>query len=130
MPKMLLGLCCLLVFPFSTPAGPPEEASGRMLLAADPVGDGLRQYRREPKQAARLAWLQKLAPTRDPRVALVLWEEGPKERRISTIWECRMIGLLNRHFVPDAEDGGEKQDVRDWWKANEADLRRRAKQLH
>jgi hypothetical protein len=117
-----------LIMPGEAVAGPPEGVSGKMVLAPDPVGDGLRQYRQARDQATRLTWLRKLAPTQDPRVALALWEEGPHERKIVTVWECRMIGLLNQHFVRGARVDGKEQSVWEWWDANEADLRRRAKQ--
>ena len=129
MPKTLLAMLLLLVTVVPVSAGPPEGMSGQMVLAPDPVKDGLRQYRQARDQAARLALLQKLAPTRDPRVALVIWEEIPQDRRIHTIWECRMVGLMNRHFVRGANGDGNELSVWDWWKANEADIRRRAKQL-
>src|SRR4051812_26539045 len=91
----LPSLALLTLLPGELLAGPPEGVSARMVQAPDPVADGLRQYRQARDQANRLAWLRKLAPTRDPRVALVSWEEGPKERRNVTVWECRMIGILN-----------------------------------
>jgi hypothetical protein len=100
-------------------AGPPERPSGRMSF--DAVTDGLRRYAQETDDSKRIAWLEKLAPTRDPRVALLIWEYPPDE-----ITPSQFIGLrrlLLRYYVPP----GERLDG--WWRANEADLRRRAKRL-
>ena len=40
-----------------------------------------------------------------------------------------MAGLLNEYFVRGAKVDGKKLSVWDWWKDNEADLPRHAKQL-
>jgi hypothetical protein len=126
---LLLALALLALMMPPAAAGPPEGVSGRMVLAPDEVADGLRQYRQAQDQAIRLAWLKKLAPTRDSRVALALWQELPKERRGFTLWECRVVGLLKEHFVRDADGDDKGKSVSDWRKENEADLRRRAKEL-
>ena len=39
-------------------------------MVLDEVADGLRQYRKEANPEKRVGWLKKLAPTRDPRVAV------------------------------------------------------------
>jgi hypothetical protein len=43
-------------------------------MVLDEAYDGLRRYRGEKDLGKRIAWLRKLAPTRDPRVAVELWE--------------------------------------------------------
>jgi hypothetical protein len=70
MRKMLLAF--LLLIPGQSVAGPPEEASGKMVL--DDVAAGLRRYRREPDVRTRITLLKRLAATHDPRVGVALWE--------------------------------------------------------
>jgi hypothetical protein len=53
-------------------AGPPEGASGRMVL--DEVADGLRRSSRATDDGKRIAYLERIAPTHDPRVAIFLGE--------------------------------------------------------
>jgi hypothetical protein len=77
MPRMMfagsLGVALLSVLlPGKTVAGPPDGASGRMVL--DEVADGLRRYRQAKEMATRIAYLKRLALTRDPRVGVALWE--------------------------------------------------------
>ncbi|HZT80268.1 MAG TPA: hypothetical protein VFA26_08605, partial [Gemmataceae bacterium] len=69
----------------------------------------------------RVAWLERLAPTRDPRVALLIREFPPDDIPPTTYIALRR--LLVRYYVPP----GERLDR--WWEANQADLRRRARQL-
>jgi hypothetical protein len=75
--------------------------------------------------------LTKLAPTHDPRVAVVFgelqeqWHAGPRHDPPDP--GVAAIVLLHVHYLP-AGGGGNKQ-VFDWWKKNEADLRRRARRL-
>jgi hypothetical protein len=133
---VLLTLAPLLV-PGQTVAGPPEGVSGRMVF--DEVGVGLDRYGREKDPAKRLAWLKRLAPTKDPRVAVALWDaqftfgdELPSDEE-----RCRndVCDLLCQHFVRSTRfhhrdaSGSELFEVGKWWEANEADLRRRAKEL-
>jgi hypothetical protein len=47
-------------------AGPPEGRSSAMKL--DKVADGLRQYQQSKADDKRIAWLKRLAPSKDPRV--------------------------------------------------------------
>jgi hypothetical protein len=116
-------------------AGPPEGASGEMAIV-DPVADGLRKFRKEKDPDKRGELIEKLARTRDPRVALVLGEalgQGPGARDFDNL-EVPVI-LLAIHYVPkkgalaDPLGGLSGNDVAKWWKQNEADLRRQAKQL-
>ena len=78
MPRMF-AVVPLLVLALSLPgkaiAGPPEGVSGKMVL--DEVADGLRKYRKEKDAVKRLRLLERLATTRDPRVAIVLVEARP-----------------------------------------------------
>ena len=48
--------------------------------------------------------------------------EARKVRKLAT------VGLL-RYYFPRREQDDERFDIWDWWKANEADLRRRAAQF-
>jgi hypothetical protein len=120
-PLATVALPLLAALAVVTPsgAGPPERPSGRVSL--DAVADGLRRCAQETDDNKRIAWLEKLAPTRDPRVALLIWDYPPDD-----ITPSQFIGLrrlLLRYYVPP----GERLDG--WWLANEADLRRRARQL-
>jgi hypothetical protein len=116
---VLLPLALLVPLAPMSFAGPPERPSGRMVL--DEVADGLRRYRAEKDDGRRVAWLEKLAPARDPRVALLIWEYPPDELTPSQYIGLRR--LLVRYYDPC---GG---NLTAWWRANEADLRRRARQL-
>ena len=118
-------------------AGPPEEVSGRM--AFDEVADGLRKYHKETDPEKRLAWLQTLGATGDPRVALALVDAANNENGDDL--DCEAADLLWWYYAsPDAAShrGLANHDLvslpagkgfRPWWKANEADIRRRAAQL-
>jgi hypothetical protein len=102
-------------------AGPPEVSSGRMVL--DEVADGLRRYRRETDPGRRRQLLSQLAPSRDPRVAVALGEV-----LASTAFPFPEVTLLAEFYLPESNRGS-TDSVWDWWRANEDDLRRRARQL-
>jgi hypothetical protein len=125
-PAVLLAALALLS-PGEAFAGPPEEVSGRM--AFDEVADGLRKYRREADSKKRIEWLRKLAPTHDPRVGVALGEalaeENSEVGKVAAylIAKCsyrRASPLITSKFYYDSQA---------WWKASEADLRRRAARL-
>ena len=61
-----------LTLPGEAIAGPPEGVSGKMVL--DEVAEGLRRFRRDEDWIKRLRLLERLAPTQDPRVAVLLGE--------------------------------------------------------
>ena len=113
--------------PGNAVAGPPEGVSGRM--AFDEVVDGLRKYQKEKDDDKRIRRLEALGPTRHPRVALAIGElcrEGGEltgRARYVSLTSVLARLLLERHFVPPG------CDVEDWWDANEAGLRRRAREL-
>jgi hypothetical protein len=123
---VLLAALALLP-PGKAVAGPPDGASGKMVL--DEVADGLRKYRKEEDLDRRFKALNRLAPTRDPRVAVALGEAFDEEDK--GYFRFRLSICLDEWFVPP--DFRPKADcievVRRWWDANEADLRRRAAQL-
>ena len=138
MPKTLLLVSLLaLVLPSQAVAGPPERVSGKMVL--DEAADGLRRYRQATTPAERLAWLAKLAPTKDPRVTVALGDAMANPDR--DIEERRAAALvLARHLFPSpavtkADDRSRLQDAvrictaETWWIANKAEVRRRAEQL-
>ena len=120
----LAPLALLAPVPPAT-AGPPEGPSGRMVL--DEVADGLRRYRLEADPARRRAWLRRLAPAGDARVALALGEAlADADPEYLAAW------LLCEHYVPDATPAFPslaQVPAAEWWEQNEADLRRRAKEL-
>ena len=102
-------------------AGPPEGPSGRMVR--DEVAEGLLRYRKTNDSEKRRALLRQLAPTGDPRVAVALGEA-----LASTALPYPEITLLAEFYLP-LEKRGSTDAVWDWWRDNEADLRRRAEQL-
>ena len=110
--------------------GPPEGVSGKMAFV-DMVTDGLRQYRREADAGKRIKWLTKLAPTRDPRVAVVLGEAVEEsDARPANVYPDPGVAahvLLHVHYIPGGSGVG--RTVRDWWDMNKADLHRRARLL-
>jgi hypothetical protein len=119
--KLVLALLVVLWAGQAAFAGPPEGPSGRMVL--DPVADGLRRYRRENDEGRRRALLWKLAPTRDPRVAVALGEV-----LASCGFPFPEVALLAEFYLP-AEKAGSTDAVWDWWREHEAGLRRRAREL-
>jgi hypothetical protein len=148
MPKTLFaGLLTLALLAGLSPgeavAGPPERASGKIVV--DKVADDILRYRKARSLADRIAWLERMAPTRDPRVAIALWEtyvtgakwwqqDTPSDKRDEKELSYKATFLLYVEFVRGGGpiDGGTLgigADVGEWWKNNEADLRRRAKQL-
>src|SRR5262245_6895096 len=72
MPRMIAAVLLLTFTMEQAVAGPPEKASGTMVF--DTVGDGLRKYEQSNDPYRRAALLRRLAPTRDPRVAVALGE--------------------------------------------------------
>jgi hypothetical protein len=126
---LLLALTLLALPAPPAAAGPPEGVSGEMVFV-DKVADGLRKYRAESDVGKRIERLTALAATRDPRVAVVLGEllerSQTAPQRESPDPGVAADVLLHVHYVPG---GGGNKEVFDWWKKNEADLRRRAKLL-
>ncbi len=132
MPRIIAVVLMLATLAVLTPvkavAGPPEGASGKMVL--DTVADSLRKYRKEEDNDRRFKALTRLAPTKDPRVAVALGEAFDEEDK--GYFRFRVSICIEEYFVPP--DFGSQPDctefrVRRWWKENEADLRRRAAQL-
>jgi hypothetical protein len=118
-------------------AGPPERPSVKVL--SDDVAAGLRKCRKEKDPQKRLAWLQTLAATGDPRVAIALVEAANNQNGDDL--DCEAADLLWWHYAsPDAASHRGRVNLnvippppgkgfRPWWKANEADIRRRAARL-
>ena len=102
----------------------PTGAAGTMVF--DEVADGLRKYRKETESQLRVRWLEKLAPTHDPRVAVALWEADCEDGAVRSA----AARLLGGYFVEGTRfERLQHYDVGGWWKANEADIRRCAAQL-
>ena len=70
MPRMIAAVLLLLFTMGQAVAGPPEKASGKMVL--DEVAEGIRTFQKETDVEKRIRSLKRLAPTRDKRVAVVL----------------------------------------------------------
>jgi hypothetical protein len=131
-----LSLLTVLV-PVPAMTRPPERLSGRMVL--DEVSEGLRKYRRETHKGQRIAWLRRLAPSRDPRVALELWDafawvRGKRTAAVRAVArDCLAEYYATKDGRPLAEvaqpDWERAGGVCSWWSANAADVRRRASQL-
>ena len=122
----------LLVLALALPAlaGPPEGVSGKMVFT-DEVAEGLRKYRQEKDATHRLAWLEKLAPLRDPRVAIALGDamDSAEDRAGAHSLAQHAAALLNDFYAhpPGFVSGPFFPEI--WWEMHKADLRRRAKQL-
>ncbi len=115
-----------LLSPGMAVGGPPEGAPGRMVF--DEVADGLRRMRSARELPRRAEWMEKLAPTGDPRVALALGEvifEDPAAPSAKTA-----CVLLCRHFarrnLPTLTRADEIDAGVVWWIENRDELRRRA----
>jgi hypothetical protein len=101
-------------------------------MVLDEVADGLRKCREVKDRAKRAERLKKLAGSRDPRVAIAMAEyiEDPYNGNLDRY----AVGAeMARHYLPPVAGAEVSSDyahaaVR-WWKENEADLRRRAKEL-
>jgi hypothetical protein len=123
----LLATLALLT-PGEAAAGPSEGASGKMVL--DEVVDGLRRYRAATNPATRIKWLEKLAPTGDPRVAVELYDFWFDDTAVDFDLRKRALISLACSFARGTRfDDGICISVTEWWTENEADLRRRAAQL-
>jgi hypothetical protein len=121
MNKLLLTALLLLSHMPTLNAGPPERPSGTFVV--DEMADGLRRYRKETEPELRVRWLEKLAPSRDPRVAIALWEADCEDRAVKSA----AVRLLGGYFVEGTRfEHLQYYDVGGWWKANEADIRRAA----
>jgi hypothetical protein len=138
---LVMGLLAAPLFALPSPgkalAGPPEAVSGRMVL--DEVFEGLRKYRREKDEGRRAEWLRRLAPSRDPRVAVELWDvfawkRGKQTAGIRTMArDCLAEYYATRDGRPLSEvtrpDEDRGRGVCSWWSRHAADVRRRADQL-
>ncbi len=140
MPKIIAAVLMLATLALLSPgravAGPPEGVSGKMTF--DEVADALRKYRKETDEGKRMGWLWKLAPTRDPRVAVALGEAFAAGRPprmpgapfyVTGLDTVAAMGLIENRFPPTQPPDLNWDVVRQWWRDNEADLRRRAAQL-
>jgi hypothetical protein len=146
MQRTIFATACLPFFaalalpsPGRADAGPPVGVSEKMMMTFDGVAEGLRKYRKEKDPERRLAWLQALGATGDPRVALALVDAANNQNGDDL--DCEAADLLWWYYAsPDAAShrGPVNPDVvnpppgkgfRPWWKANEADVRRRAARL-
>lgn len=114
---------------------PTESVSGKMEFV-DRVVDGLRHWHEKDLGECR-QWLRKVAPTGDPRVGVVLGE------LIEKYWACGILDaqmdqdarLFNRYYAPPVPSPPGTTHIDEVtialkaWKAKEAGLRLRAKQL-
>jgi hypothetical protein len=122
-----------LSLPGMAVAGPPDGVSGKMVL--DQVADGLRRYRKESDEDRRLELLNQLAPSRDPRVAIALGEflgcaADEVNQFDAALLICRHYGAPLQFSKNGLSRGSEfVRGAGVWWEKNEADLRRRARQL-
>ncbi len=128
MPSLLISVLHVLalVLPGTARAGPPEGVSGKM--AFDEVANGLRKYRQETGHDRRVRWLRKLAPTCDVRVAVALADAwGDSDGGVGTVAQSLLAEYYCKPRPATVADAW--APVTDWWKKNEADLRRRAAQF-
>jgi hypothetical protein len=127
----LLALLAALALSAPALAGPPERPSGQMAL--DEVAEGLRRYKLEGNPARRAAWLRRLAPARDARVAVALGTALGDA--VPEVRSAAVAGLLAHHIEPAALLAGpparrtDEEEALYWWANHAAELRRRAKLL-
>jgi hypothetical protein len=124
-PTLLATLA--LLPPGKTLAGPPEGASGKMVL--DEVADGLRKYRRALTPTAKVMWLKRLAPSRDPRFVIALYNAHIDDAEHGDVQSAAFWILADQFLKGTRFQKGDIFYSGDWWKENETDLRRRAAQL-
>ncbi len=127
----LAMLALTILAPGHCLAGPPEGPSGRMVLAPDEVGDGLRKYWAERDEGARIWLLSKLARSRDPRVGIALGEALGDTSYLG-VRAAAAYAILYHHIGWQGGRPGAElaiESASEWWKENKADLRRRAKGL-
>jgi hypothetical protein len=128
MPRTLsvLALFALVVSGRPVLAGPPEGPSGQMVL--DEVTEALLKFRLEPDLKTRGAMIRRLGPVRDPRVTLALMEVAVDED--SPLHPLAGAMLVEYH-IPEKDYVTAKcwTIARPWCEKNEAEVRRRAKQL-
>jgi hypothetical protein len=127
---LLLALLALLPMSRAV-AGPPQSAPGRMVLERDEVSEALLRYRRESDPHRRLALLTDLAATHDPRVAVALGQALYDPR--SEVRTQAAFGILfnqSGQKVKKMLTPHQALDwAREWWAANEDDLKRLARRL-
>jgi hypothetical protein len=116
-----------LLMPGKAIARPPEGVSGKMVF--DEFADRLRKFRKEKEPERRIRWLEKLAVTRDPRVAIALHKVANDAAETESP-QIEALFSLSRHFIYGSRfvQNGEVHTGL-WRHENEADLRHRAKQL-
>jgi hypothetical protein len=108
-------------------AGPPEGVSGKMVM--DEISEALLRYRLEPNGKKRFVLLERLAPIQDARVTVALVQAMLDEDRPGE--KMRLASLIGNWHLQNKEwvTANCPTVVNLWWKKNEADIRRRAKQL-
>jgi hypothetical protein len=129
-PVLPLLAVLTLVLPGKTVAGPPEGVSGKMVLQRDGVAEALWMYRQENDEEKRILRLVNLLRIRDPRVAVALGKALDDPCDCVRTWGA--IGIVYYQMGVDIDSmpgEGRMGRARKWWEQNEADLRRRAKQL-
>jgi hypothetical protein len=128
---VLLFPVLVLLSPQEAVAAPPPGVSGRLVF--DEVADGLRKYRTEKDEWKRAEWLKRLAPTRDPRVAVELWEvfAWVRGKRTAPIRQVARDCLADHFVAVDKSLSAEERGpaVCSWWSRCGGDVRRRAAQL-
>src|SRR5438105_3952908 len=115
----LFAVLSLLAPGLAARAGPPEGASAATVL--DEVADGLRRYRLARTPAGRVAWLERLAPTPDPRVRVALGraltDESPEVQSAAAVLLLSHVAEIVTRPTPPEEP---RDAALRWWKRNEA----------
>ncbi len=127
---MVAGVLTVALLTGNTLGGPPEGVSGRMVL--DEVAHGLRQYRKETDKGKRALWLEKLGRNHDVRVTVALGEWLEQEQDGSDDFVavgCMLVRHVLGHPGPCGTNEQQARSAARWWNENNADLRRRAKEL-
>jgi hypothetical protein len=128
MRKLLLAPL-LLLLPGQAFAGPPAGVSGQMALERDAIADGLTACAKQKDAERRIALLERLAKSHDPRVAVALGAlvEGPADdigerASCALLWHYSDVEL-SPYRVRECP----QEMARKWWAKHGEDLCRQAR---
>jgi hypothetical protein len=124
----VLLVAAVHVVPAKAAAAPPPAVSSKHVL--EPMTEKLIRLRLESDPKRKLALVRQLGPIRDARVTVALMEIVLKARQEDALL-MYASSLLCEYHIPEKDLLPAKfwTVCRLWWENNEADVRRRAKQL-
>ncbi len=121
-----LSLISLFAFSLTAIASSPNGFDCRLVL--DHVADGLCRYRMAKSSLSRIDWLQRLAPTLDPRVAMTLCVAlTDDDREVVQTAADNILKYYAKRW--DSDEETRILQARGWWKLNWRNLCEKAKHL-